>query len=186
MSTMRKTRRISKTRSSEQRSRHSSSAKTLVCALFLTLHMAPSGSGMAASAAAAQSAESAQAQIRGALQRWTADFNAGQSDAVCGLFASDLISNYQGQPERNFDALCKLLHSSLADADRKYSYSLDIKEILVSGDLAVVRLVWTLKIENRSDPSRTETVIDRGLDVFRRQPDGSWKIARYLGYASSP
>jgi hypothetical protein len=33
---------------------------------------------------------SAEGEIRVALERWTSDFNAGQSDKICGLFASDL------------------------------------------------------------------------------------------------
>ena len=38
-----------------------------------------------------------------------------------------------------------LLHRSLNDRTKKFTYFLDIKEIIVAGDLAIVRLVWTLK-----------------------------------------
>src|SRR5205814_7333755 len=53
--------------------------------------------------------------IRAALEDWTPAFNARDAGRVCGLFSRDLIASYQGQPERNYDALCALLTASLAD-----------------------------------------------------------------------
>lgn len=58
-------------------------------------------------------------------------------------------------------------------------YDLKIKEILVSGNLAIVRLTWRSTVTmNGKQQSNDET----GLDVFGRQPDGSWKISRYIAY----
>jgi uncharacterized protein (TIGR02246 family) len=130
--------------------------------------------------AAAQSDRSAQAEIRAALTQWMADFNAGKADRVCGLFAPDLIAQYRGQPERNYDAVCDLLKRSLTDRTKKFSYALDIKEVIVAGDLAIVRLTWTLTIQGKEAPA--ETIDEPGMDIFRRQADGSWKIFRYIAY----
>jgi steroid delta-isomerase len=53
------------------------------------------------------------------------------------------------------------------------------REIWVRGDTALVRLVWTLTMR-RND---AETVsIEPGMDFFVRQPDGSWRIARFMTY----
>jgi uncharacterized protein (TIGR02246 family) len=134
------------------------------------------------SAAAAQDDTPAQAAIRAALMQWMADFNAGRAEKVCDLFARDLVAQYRGQPERGWDALCDLLKRSLADRDKSYSYALAIREILVEGDLAVVRLTWTLKVRGK-DAAET-TSVEPGIDIFRRQADGSWKISRYIGYES--
>lgn len=134
--------------------------------------------------AVAYSSEKPSDLIRGALEKWTVEFNAGNSGQVCDLFAPDLISNYQGQPERNYESLCKQLHNSLSDPDRTFHYSLEIKEILVSGDLAAVRLVWTLKIVPKNG-GETHTVVEPGIDIFRPQPDGSWKISRFAAYGES-
>lgn len=49
------------------------------------------------------------------------------------------------------------------------------------GDLAVVRLIWTLTVTD-ADNKVAETTKDRGIDIFRRQADGSWKISRYIAY----
>lgn len=130
----------------------------------------------------ASAADNAQAQIEVALTQWKADFNAGRADKVCDLFARDLRADFRGQPERGYDALCALLRRSLADPARAYTYALAIKEILVWGDTAVVRLTWTLTVRRR-DSGKATTSVEPGLDVFRRQSDGHWRIVRYMAYA---
>src|SRR6516162_11224109 len=70
---------------------------------------------LAISPAAPQSADPAQDAIRTALLRWTADFNARKSAAICDLFAPDLRYDYRGQPERGCREICDLLHRSLSD-----------------------------------------------------------------------
>jgi len=131
--------------------------------------------------AAAQTGSSAQAEIRAALMQWMADFNAGNSERVCALFAPDLIAQYRGQPERDYAALCDLLKRSLSDRTKRFGYAVDIKEIIVAGDLAIVRLIWTLTI--RRNDTADETILEEpGMDVFRRQADASWKIVRYIAY----
>jgi uncharacterized protein (TIGR02246 family) len=119
-------------------------------------------------------------EIRAALSKWTEDFNSGNADKVCALFASDLRYDFRGYPERGYDDICALLHRSLADKSKAYSYGLDIREIIVSGDIAVVRLVWTLTIT--LPHGQQITSVEPGLDVFRKEPDGTWKIFRYAAY----
>jgi len=147
-------------------------AAPLVTALALLASPSP---------AIAQSGNAAETAIRDVLSKWTSAFNAGDATQVCGLFARDLRYDYRGHPERGFDDICQLLQRSLSDKTRRYAYSLDIKEILVSGDLAVVRLVWTLEVKPAGAATGTISQ-DPGMDVFRKQADGSWKIIRYNAY----
>lgn len=123
----------------------------------------------------------AEAEVRGALTQWMADFNDGKADKVCNLFAPDLRSNFRGQPENTFETLCTQLRKSLKDEARSFSYGLVIEEIMVSGDIAVVRLVWTLTIRPKGGGAPIVSE-ERGLDVFRKQADGSWKIARFIAF----
>jgi steroid delta-isomerase len=134
-------------------------------------------------------AEPPEAAVRAALETWTADFNAGRADAACALFAPDLRYDFRGFPERGYQAICDLLHRSLADRTRRYTYALDIRETLVAGDLAVVRLVWTLTVARAAgaagageDGAAEAVSREPGMDVFRRQPDGAWRIIRYIAY----
>ena len=133
--------------------------------------------------AASDDAAGAQNQIRVALEKWKLDFNAGDASQVCVLFAPDLISDFRGQPEDSYSSLCANMQMALNDPAKTYHYDLEIKEILVSGDLAVVRLVWTLKVHPKAG-GRDETTREPGMDIFRRQPDGTWKISRYMAYES--
>ena len=125
-----------------------------------------------------------QNQIRIALEKWKLDFNAGDASQVCVLFAPDLISNFRGQPEDTYNSLCANMQAALTDPAKTYHYDLEIKEILVSGDLAVVRLVWTLKVHPKDATASEVVTREPGMDIFHRQPDGSWKIQRYMAYES--
>ena len=64
-----------------------------------------------------------------------------------------------------------------------YRYSVEINEIMVYGETAVVRLVWALEIDKAGSP--TQTIEEPAVDIFHRQADGSWKISRYLAYPAS-
>jgi uncharacterized protein (TIGR02246 family) len=123
----------------------------------------------------------AEKAIRDALSKWTGDFNARDASRVCDLFAPDLRYDFRGQPERDFNGMCSGLKRALADPSRTLSYAFDIKEIIVSGDIAIVRLVWTSRVSQVGSAQVIETK-EPGLDVFRRQADGTWRIARYMAY----
>jgi uncharacterized protein (TIGR02246 family) len=139
--------------------------------LALTLFTAPAGAG---------TAQHAEEEIRARLAKWTQDFNAGKADAVCSLFSPELRYDFRGYPERGYADICARLTRSLADSSKRYAYALDVREILVSGDIAVVRLVWTLTVTLGNGQSVTS--VEPGMDVFRKEPDGAWKIIRYLAY----
>jgi steroid delta-isomerase len=143
--------------------------------LVLTLTLAPP-------APAAADDDDAQAAIRRALLQWTADFNARNVDKVCDLFEPGLIYDFQGLPEQRFDDICPRLKRALGDDTRSWTYAQpDIKEILVFGDIAVVRLTWTSTVTG--GPEGEVKSVEPGMDIFRRQSDGSWKIMRYLAYS---
>ncbi len=117
------------------------------------------------------------ADIRARLVQWTADFNAGRKDAACDLFSKQLVSDIRGQGEANYATRCALLAKAIDDPDRKFRYQLRIKEIITSGELAVVRLDWTLEI---SPPG--QKTFEPGMDIFRKEEDGAWRIIRYMAY----
>lgn len=130
--------------------------------------------------AAGLAAESAEDAIRATLREWTKDFNAGKADAVCKLFSPELRYDFRGYPERGYDDVCTLLHRSLADASKRYAYDLEIREVIVEDNLAVVRLTWALTVTLPN--GQTVTSKEPGMDVLRKGPDGQWKIVRYIAY----
>ena len=149
-------------------------------ALILCLAAAAATAGPAAAADA--KAEADAAAIRAALEGWTADFNAGRADRVCDLFAPDLQSRFRGAPPRGFEALCSNMKRALADPQHRYANRLELLEIIVSGDLAAVRLIWHGTVRDVATGAETRTT-EPGIDIFRRQPDGTWRIARFIAFA---
>jgi uncharacterized protein (TIGR02246 family) len=127
--------------------------------------------------------EADKADIAARLQGWASAFNARDAAGVCGLFAPDLISTVPGALAGGREAVCTRLAKLLADPNLRLSYHPDVSETIVSGDLAVVRLFWTLTMERGTS---RETSTEAGLDIFRRQPDGRWSIARFMAFTVDP
>jgi steroid delta-isomerase len=139
---------------------------------------------VAASAVARADSAADEAAIRQRLERWTAAFNAKDVAGSCDLFAPDLGYAIQDVVNGTYDTMCGNLGKILARSDIRLHYAVPaIHEIIVSGDIAVVRLTWTLTVE-RSGTKDTTT--EEGMDVFRRQPDGRWSIARYIAFTTRP
>ena len=150
-------------------------AGSIIAAAALTTPLDPTGG--------AEPTEAVESEIRSAVENWRSAFNARDEDGVCALFAPDLVANYQGEPERDYASLCEMLRAAIRDPDVAYRYSVEIKEIMVSGEAAVVRLVWTLEMARAGSP--TQTIEEPAVDIFHHQADGSWKISRYLAYPAS-
>lgn len=150
-------------------------AGSIIAAAALTAPLDSSGG--------AEPTEAAEHEIRSAIENWRSAFNARDEDRVCALFAPDLVANYQGEPERDYASLCEMLRSAMRDPDVAYDYSVQINEIMVYGDTAVVRLVWALEIDKAGSPA--QTIEEPAVDIFHRHADGSWKISRYLAYPAS-
>ena len=148
---------------------------SIIAAAALTAPLGPSGG--------AEPTEAAEHEIRSAIENWRSAFNARDENRVCALFAPDLVANYQGEPERDYASLCEMLRAAVRDPDTTYRYSVEIKEIVVYGETAVARLVWTLEIDKAGSPK--QTVEEPAVDIFHRQADGSWKVSRYLAYPAS-
>jgi ketosteroid isomerase-like protein len=123
------------------------------------------------------------ATIRAELAAWTQAFNARQADKVCGIFSEDLRYKFGEVQDRGYNDVCTALRRSLGDQTHRSHYTLDLREILVYGDIAVVRLIWTLD-SSKAGSSLTTRSLEPGMDIFKRQNDGSWKIIRYLAYTS--
>lgn len=116
------------------------------------------------------------AAIRARLVQWSRDWNARNLEAVCDLFAPDVVLTFPGGPDRNHATMCDGFKAIFARTDRTLRYDEPaIEEVLVSGDLAVVRLEWTSRLSGTGLPGELPER-ERGIDVFQRQPDGRWRI----------
>jgi uncharacterized protein (TIGR02246 family) len=140
--------------------------------------------GVGAGTSARADVDSDRAAITERLQRWTVAFNARDAAGVCDVFAPDLVSTVPDALDGSRDALCGKLSAVLAKPGLELRYdSPDIREIIVSGDIAVVRLFWTLTARKGEEQSVST---EAGMDIFKRQPDGRWSIARFISFSATP
>jgi steroid delta-isomerase len=122
------------------------------------------------------------AAIMDRFERWTAAFNAKDPIEVCDLFAPDLVYSIPEVVNGTREMLCENLAKMLARADIQLHYdSPNVHEIVVAGDIAVVRLTWTLTTEVNG---AKDTTTEEGMDIFERQPDGRWSIAGFIAFTS--
>jgi len=140
--------------------------------------------GLAISAPVYADPAADEAAIRDRFAKWTSAFNAKDPAGVCDLFAPDLIYSLPEVVNGTQAQLCGNLANLFARSDLKLSYDLPaIHEMIVAGDVAVVRLTWTLTAEANG---KKDTTTEEGIDIFRRQPDGRWSIARFVAFTTSP
>jgi ketosteroid isomerase-like protein len=136
----------------------------------------------AATAAGPNDPSAAHAAIVERLHRWTAAFNAKDLTGVCGLFAPDLSYTVDDILNGSRDRLCANIAAALSKPGIDLHYDEPtIHDILVSGDLAVVRLTWTLTAEKNG---ARDVTTEEGMDIFRRAPDGVWSIVRYIAFST--
>lgn len=96
------------------------------------------------------------AAISQRLHAWAAAFNARDAVGACDLFAPDLIATARGAPDADRDTVCQRLATLLARPDTSFHYSPEIHEIILGGDLAVVRLTWTLITGQGAEQQRSQ------------------------------
>lgn len=141
---------------------------------------------MALAAATSADADSAtdKAAIRERLQHWTAAFNARDAAGTCDLFAPDLVYSVPQMIHGTRESMCTNL-TKLFDTPRlQLHYDTPaIHEIIISGDVAIVRLTWTLTTQTGAGRDVTK---EEGRDIFRRQLDGRWSIARFIAFGTQP
>jgi uncharacterized protein (TIGR02246 family) len=147
---------------------------SIVCLAFLVAALTP--------AQALADDEAEKAAITARLAQWTDAFNARDASKTCGLFSAELISTMRGRPDEGRDAVCRRIAVSLADRHGSLRYAPKIEEILLSGDLAIVRLVWSATMRRGAKLDAWE---EPGLDVFRREADGKWRIFRFLAFSNA-
>ena len=118
----------------------------------------------------------AERQIRAALAHWTEAANRGDYAGAFGVWAPDLIGWAPQGPDDSYELEAQ--SAKLPPQPTQTTYALTINEVIVDGSLAVVRDTWTQTTKRASAADMVETF--RSFEVWRRQPDRSWKISRWI------
>ena len=118
----------------------------------------------------------AERKIRDALAHWLEAANRGDDNKALAVWAPDLIG---WAPDGSIDTYARELnYAALPKRPPSTIYELKIDEVIVDGSLAVVRDTWTQTTNVDGADEKTETF--RSFEVWREQPDKSWKISRWI------
>ncbi len=116
-------------------------------------------------------------EIRATLAQWVVAANRQDWRAAAEIWAPDLIGWYPGEPDDTYAG--EMARAAHPRPGRKPTrYEVTIHEVLVSGPQAVVRDTWRFTTGSGSPDSSVDVV--RSFEVWRRQPDRAWKIARWI------
>lgn len=152
-----------------------------VCLPAVFLLLAGTSGAQQASTTAVSGPERDVAAVRAAVLHSGEAANAADPDAIMALYARDIVLSYPGVPDMDYETLARGYREMLRTPGVALWTVPEIREILVSGDLAVVRVTWTTTI-TQGEPARSTTRLARDLQVWRREADGSWKFARGMHY----
>ena len=122
------------------------------------------------------------AALRSAIHKSADSFNRGDADAIMSQYARDIVLSYPGLPDLGYDALVESYREMVKRPPGvTVQTSPTIEEILVSGDLALIRLMWTTTT-TETTPPRQATRRMKDFQVWRRESDGTWKFARGMHF----
>jgi uncharacterized protein (TIGR02246 family) len=133
----------------------------------------------AAGCATAQKCACDEEALREAIARSAAAFNSNDAEAIISQYAPDAILSYPGLPDLDYETLKKSYAAMVNRPAGSAHTTPTIEEVLVSGDLGVIRVMWTT-----TTPEGTRQMKD--LQVWRRDGDGTWKFARGMHYRMPP
>ena len=121
----------------------------------------------------ATSSEADKAAVSEALEQYVEKWNASVLNAIMVLMADDVVALPPGNP-------AIIGKEALRSANEQFFlknteiWKPTIEYIEVSGDLAFVRSKELLTTTPK-DGSETKTLIGKGIYIFRRGEDGSWR-----------
>ena len=112
----------------------------------------PRGGGPASRDHAADSAA-----IRASIEKGARGFMQGEPDSILAHYARDIVLSYPGIPDQDYATLARG-YAELRNRPATVSATTEptFDEILVSGDLAVVRVRWTTTIRFSMPMGRVE------------------------------
>ena len=121
----------------------------------------------------ATSSEADKAAVREVFEQSVEKWNANDLDGLMAFIADDVVQMPPGRSTIDGkEALRSDWEKFLSENSDKWEPT--IEDIEVSGDLAFVR-IKELETTTPKDGSETKTLIGKGISIYRRGEDGSWR-----------
>ncbi|HEY0011761.1 MAG TPA: nuclear transport factor 2 family protein [Allosphingosinicella sp.] len=144
--------------------------------------LALAGAAILASPAHARRGD--EAAIRAAIEAGARACEAGRPHDVVASYDRGIILSYPGIADQDYDAIAagyrQLCRGSGEGTVQTTRAAFD--EVIVSGDLAVVRIVWTTHLRGMPEGAYRRL---KDMQVWRRQA-GGWRFVRGVHYPLRP
>jgi uncharacterized protein (TIGR02246 family) len=121
--------------------------------------------------------------LRQLIQQTAQAINTNDAAGIMAHYSKDIIVSYPGTPDTTYDEFDRSYRQMLTPSTTTSTVP-TIDEILVSGDLAVVRMMWNTTIADKAT-GRSTSRQAKDLQVWRRE-NGSWKFFRGMWYHVKP
>lgn len=122
--------------------------------------------------------------IRDAINNWVDGFNSGDYAKAISIYADDFIGYYPDQKNQYRKDIEDQYKHILNNKNLSVIISVKEDEISVSGDFAYVRMTMTAKIKPSYAPEPS-IATDKGLQVWKKDKNGMWKIIRSSSFPSN-
>jgi hypothetical protein len=132
----------------------------------------------AARAAASPDSARAVAYIRGRIALWVEQTARGDS-AADEIWATGMEGWYSHGAEYGDSAAFAVAGVPWVRGNGSSTWSVQVEEVAVGGDIAAVHDIWTETRHFKGSTATAHRVI-RGSEMWRRQSDGRWRIARWV------
>lgn len=157
--------------------------KGTLFAVLLPILLLGCGSDEPGAGAAAPDARAARAEIDRLRSDWIEAAERDDAEAVAGYYAEDavVVTTANPEPARGREAIQRMWAEGFPAVSETEVRS---SEFVAGGDVAYDYGEYTQRVS----PPNGEPITERGhyLVALRRQPDGTWKIAKHVAVASSP
>jgi len=111
---------------------------------------------------------------------WTDGFNQKDIVVSCGLFSKNVVANYQGTPQKNYETICNGFKEIFGEKNRDYHYRYQLKNVYYTDNLAAARITWYLTIYEYGKV--ISEVQDEGIDILEKNNAGKWQIINYIAF----
>lgn len=155
----------------------------------MKLPLLTAAAALGACLAAAQPAASTDSEpvnaVRTAILGYAAAVNANNPEDVIRVMADDIVLSYPGIPDSDYAVLAGSYREMMQPRPGiSVRTEPAFEEIFASGDIVIARLTWTTTTKNEN--TKRESVRKmKDLQVWRRDGQGAWKLARGMHYLLS-
>jgi ketosteroid isomerase-like protein len=126
-----------------------------------------------------QNDKKSEAQIRQALADWVEATNRRDEAAANAIWASKVVGWFPEAPEFSRSAAFAVAGIPEKEGTSYSTYELKVDDVAVSGSVAAVYDIWTETQHFKGSSVKARRII-RSSELWRLQPDGKWRIVRWV------